>query len=202
VVERDIRDLADIEGRTAVPRLLKIIAQRSGEVQNISALGREARIPHTTLTRYIALLEAVFLVHSVPAWETGLGHRTIQAPRLFLLDPGVENHLKGSPGTLLTLAAAELKKQAAWSDAGLKLVHFRSVRRYECPLVLEDAQGRIIAFTLTEEAAAGPEDFRPLEFLADLAGGRFRFGFALHTGARAHWRDDRLAALPITALWA
>lgn len=201
VVERDVRDLAEIDGKTALPRLLKLLAAQSGETLNIAALSRASGIAHTTLTRYISLLEAVFLIHQAPAWETGLGHRTIRAARCFLSDTGLQSHLTGAPGSLLTLAAAELRKQAAWSDAQPRLMHFRSIRRYECPLVLEDAAGRIVAFTLTEEPGAGPEDFQPLDFLADLAEDRFAFGYVLHTGSAAQQRDERTATLPITALW-
>ena len=46
----------------ALPNLLKLLAARASSLLNLSDVGRDAGLPHTTLTRYLALLETVFLV--------------------------------------------------------------------------------------------------------------------------------------------
>ena len=59
------------------------------------AMWNDIGLPHTTLTRYLALLETVFLVHRLPAWSRNLGQRLVKAPKLHLADAGLSCHLLG-----------------------------------------------------------------------------------------------------------
>jgi predicted AAA+ superfamily ATPase len=66
--------------------LLKLLAARTPGPLNLADVGRDARLPHTTLPRYLALLETVFLVHRLPAWPRNLGQCLAKAPKLHLVD--------------------------------------------------------------------------------------------------------------------
>jgi predicted AAA+ superfamily ATPase len=68
LLQRDIRDLAAIEGLKELPMLLYLLAGRAGNLFNLSELSRIAKIPGTSLKRYIALLEAIFLITYIPSW--------------------------------------------------------------------------------------------------------------------------------------
>jgi predicted AAA+ superfamily ATPase len=212
LIERDIRDIADIEGLAALPRLLRRLAGEVGDTLNLSSASRETGIPHTTLTRYISLLEAVFLLWPVPSWESGLSHRTIKAARLSFVDSGLHAFLLGLTEArvtaepelgwraLLNFATMELRKQASWSSVRPGVFHFRSIRRYEVPLLLEAPDGRIIGLCVTEESAASPADFEALRFLESLAEDRFVFGAVLHLGDEVQVVSDRLGAVPLGSL--
>jgi len=67
ILQRDVRDLARVDGLHALPNLLKLLAARTSGLLNLADVSRDAGLPHTTLTRYLALLETVFLVHRLPA---------------------------------------------------------------------------------------------------------------------------------------
>ncbi|MFQ5780522.1 MAG: ATP-binding protein, partial [Nitrospiria bacterium] len=95
ILQRDIRDLANIEGLTEMPRLLALLATRLGGLLNMSELSRASVIPHTTLKRYLALLEASFLMKPLPAWHTHLGKRLVKSPKIHLVDTGLAAHLTG-----------------------------------------------------------------------------------------------------------
>jgi len=62
MLQRDIRDLANIADVTAVPRLLSVVAARAGGLLNFADLSRSVALPQTTLKRYFALLEGTLLV--------------------------------------------------------------------------------------------------------------------------------------------
>lgn len=206
LIERDIRDIADIEGLAALPRLLRRLAGEVGDTLNLSSASRETGIPHTTLTRYVALLEAVFLLWPVPSWESGASHRAIKAARLCFVDSGLHAHLLGlTPDRvgrreLLNFATMEVRKQASWSSVRPSIVHFRSIRRYEVPIVLEAADGRIAGLCVTEESSPAVEDFEALRFLEELAGERFAFGAVLHAGSEVARVSDKLAGVPLASL--
>ncbi|MDR1853345.1 MAG: hypothetical protein LBR05_00360, partial [Azoarcus sp.] len=60
--------LANVEQLTEMPNLVQLLAHRSGGLLNFAELSRSAGIPQTTLKRYFALLETLFLLHRLPAW--------------------------------------------------------------------------------------------------------------------------------------
>lgn len=52
LLQRDVRDMSNIEGLTAMPRLLSLLASRVGSLLNYSDLSRGHCMPYTTLRRY------------------------------------------------------------------------------------------------------------------------------------------------------
>ena len=80
ILQRDVRDLANIEQLTEVPNLLQLIATRSASLLNFAELSRTADLAQSTLKRYFALLEMLFLVVRLPSWERNPGKRLVKAP--------------------------------------------------------------------------------------------------------------------------
>jgi predicted AAA+ superfamily ATPase len=214
ILQRDVRDLASIEGLGQLPRLLALLASRTAGLLNFSDLSRSLAIPQSTLKRYFALLEATHLVRPLPAWSTNLGLRLAKAPKLFLGDVGLAAHLVGADvrrlqddgplmGALLeNLVAMELTKQASWSDAAPALFHFRTATGHEVDLVLEDASGRIVGVETKASRTVSGHDFKGLRALAAAAGKRFLRGvvLAMHDEPVSFGPD--LWAIPMSSLWA
>jgi len=213
LIQRDIRDLANIDGVTVLPRLLGLLAARSSATLNVADLARDAAIPQTTLTRYLGLLTATFLVRTVPAWSANLGKRLVKAPRIHLTDTGLASHLLGlAPvrftrepqhlGPLLeTFVTMELLKQIPRSRARPNLFHLRTHTGQEVDLLLEDAGGRVVGIEVKAAATLRSEDFRGLRALEEATGKRFVRGVVLYGGAEPVPFGPRLLALPIDTLW-
>ena len=81
ILQRDVRDLANIERLSEIPRLLALLASRAGQLVNVADLARTLAIPPTTLKRYMALMEMTFLVRLLPAWFSNVGKRLAKAPK-------------------------------------------------------------------------------------------------------------------------
>lgn len=64
ILQRDIRDLAHIEGLTQMPNLLKLLSSRATAHLNYSEISRSSGLPQSTLKRYMTLLEATFLIQT------------------------------------------------------------------------------------------------------------------------------------------
>ena len=213
ILQRDVRDLSNIEGLTTLPRLLTLLATRIGGLLNVADIGRSLSLPYTTLTRYMSLLEALFLLHPLPAWSTNLGKRLVKSPKLFFVDTGLAAALIGCDEARLareaTLRGAlfehfvvtELAKQATWSAARPHLFHFRTTAGEEVDIVLERRSGEIVGVEVKASSTVGADDFRGLRRLQQMAGSRFMRGVVLHTGDEALSFGDRLEALPMGSLW-
>ncbi len=138
LLQRDVRDLANIEALSTMPRLLSLLATRLCALVNFAELSRSTGLPQSTLKRYMALLEATFLVQLLPAWSGNLSKRLVKAPKLLLCDTGLATHALGlAPGLnkgrveyagalLENFVAVELNKQATWSQERVQLYHFRT----------------------------------------------------------------------------
>ena len=213
ILQRDVRDLANIERLSEIPRLLALLASRAGELLNVADLARTLGIPQTTLKRYLALMEMTFLVRLLPAWFSNLGKRLAKAPKLLLADTGLLSHLIDADASRLrrdrtllghvleNFVALELIKQLGWSDRRCRLHHFRTESGAEVDLVLEDRAGRLVGVEVKSAASVRQQDFRGLEALARLSGERFVRGVALCTGTTVVPFGRNLFALPVSQLW-
>ena len=214
LLQRDVRDLARVETLHALPNLLKLLATRASGLLNLADVGRDTSLPHTTLTRYLALLETVFLVHRLPAWSPNLGKRLVKAPKLHLVDTGLACHLVGADprrlnedrtwlGRILeTFAVGELRKQVSWTDPRMTLYHFRTAAGSEVDVVLEKSNGSVAAVEVKASATVGTSDFAALQALRDPLGQRFQSGIVLYLGDQVIPFGDKLWLVPLPALWA
>ncbi|MDX2179188.1 MAG: ATP-binding protein [Bryobacteraceae bacterium] len=208
ILERDVRDLANIEGLTAMPRLLTLLASRLGGLLNFASLSTDMAMPQTTLKRYLTLLETVFLIRLLPPWHTNLGLRLIKSPKLYLLDSGLAAHLSGAtPEQIRTqprwsgplfenFIVMELTKQASWSKRPPGLFHYRSLAGQEVDILVESPAGQVVGIEVKAAASVGAQDFRGLKSLAEAIGKKFHRGIVLYAGDEAVAFGDRLWAVP------
>ena len=213
ILQREVSHLAQIEGLTALPRLLSLLAVRNSSLLNFSELSRSTAIPQTTLKRYMSLLETTFLIQTVPPWSGNLTKRLVKSPKIFLTDTGLLGHLLGlranpeindSPylGPLLeNFVIMELQKQISWCQERTQLFHFRTQTGQEVDIILEDAQGRLVAIEVKASATVASQDFKSIKFLAEEVGKKFHRGLVLYTGKESIPFGPRLQALPVDALW-
>ena len=68
-------------------------------------------------------------------------------------------------------------------------------------MIVELADGRVIAFEVKADAAPAADAGRHLRWLRDSVGERFVVGVVLHTGPRVLRYPDGILAVPICAFW-
>jgi predicted AAA+ superfamily ATPase len=213
LMQRDIRDLARIEALRSLPRLLGLLAARSGALLNTASLSRDAGLPQTTLRRYLTLFEATYLVSPLPSWSANLGKRLVKSPKLYMVDTGVLCHLVGvraqrllGDGNLLgpvleTFVVGELTRQVSWSRTLPRLHHYRTHAGAEIDIILESRDGRVAAVEVKAAASVRATDFKSMRFLMEKLDQRFVAGVVLYLGDEVVPFGERLWALPVAALW-
>ena len=213
LIERDVTELAVIERRGELRRLLALLAGRSGALLVPATLATQSGIPRTTLNRYLELLAAVFLIKQIPAWSGGPTQRAIGTPKLAYVDSGLACHLLGQDASRLgepggsagpmmeNFVLMELARQLAWSNERVRLYHYRTKDNIEVDAVLESADGRVVAVEVKAGSTIRAEDLAGLRHLAERLGSRFVAGYVLYSGQQSLPYGDRLRALPIDALW-
>ena len=89
VLIRDLRDIADIEKLTELPKFVRLLAEHSGQLVNYSQFGSSINVSYKTGQRYVGLLEQVFLVQTLQPWYTNALKRIAKTPKLHFLDSGL-----------------------------------------------------------------------------------------------------------------
>lgn len=217
VIERDVMELSRVRQRDMLPRLLRQLAARSGQVLNIAGVTQAVGLEKSTAENYIKLLEAVFLIQRLPAWGVTLGSRVSRHPKLHLVDAGVmawllnltpEKIALGDPASLTeyghlveTFAVGEILKQLSWWDGPVSVGHFRTATGDEVDLVVERDDGQVIAFEIKAGSRLHEGDLRGLRKLKERLGQRLEASVVLYTGEYAYTPGDDIAVVPLDSLW-
>lgn len=215
MVQRDLRDLADIERLTEIPALLSSLAARVRAPLNKTEVSSSVGIPRTSLDRYLTLLEHVFLVRKLPAWHSNRIKQISKSPKLLVSDSALLVQLLRAnrrrldeDETLLgpvleCFVGMELAKQLAASPRRASLLHMRTAKGAEVDFVIEGADGRSAAVEVKSSATVRRSDFKHLAGMRDRLGEeRFVRGVVLYAGGERLSFGERLEAWPLSTLWA
>jgi len=212
--ERDLHAIADLHKEHEMLRLLSVLATRSSNLLRYANVADSLELDEKTVKSYIGLLEAIFLVRTVPAWRPGFLARVLHTPKIYITDSGLLAHLLGAneqrlaaddrlTGIVLeTFVAMELMKHASWSDVDPQIYHFRDRHGGEVDLVLEDRSGRVVGVEVKAKVSLSQNDTKTLAKLRDALGPQFVAGAVIHTGEQTLPLGDRLWAVPVSGLWA
>ena len=145
--------LSEIERPAQLRALLRLLAARSGQLLVGHSLSNDLGVSASTVYRYIGLLDAVFLIKSVPAWSRNVSHRAVRSSKLAFVDSGIAANLLGADARTLVRPGApigplleafvlmELARQLTWTGRRVELSHYRTRDGVEVDAVLEDRAG-------------------------------------------------------------
>ncbi|HSG43356.1 MAG TPA: ATP-binding protein [Anaerolineales bacterium] len=94
-LERDLRQVAQIDALLDFRRVMELAALRSGQLINQSELARCARLSQPTTHRYLKLLETTHLFDRLPAYTASRTTRLLKSPKAFFNDPALAVFLSG-----------------------------------------------------------------------------------------------------------
>jgi hypothetical protein len=213
LIARDVRQVSEIERPTDMRRLVNLVAASIATLAVPGALANRLQLPLSTVKRYLDLLDLLFVIRRVPAWSTNMTTRAIATPKLMVSDSGLAAHLSGLTLRRLRLPTApigpllenfvlgELARQLTWTEAPVRLYHYRDRDQYEVDAVLERASGELVAIEVKAAETVRNDDFRGIRHLQRRVGEQLVAGIVLYAGGQSLPFGHRLRALPISALW-
>ncbi len=213
ILQRDIRDIAKINGLTALPNLLSLLAARAAALFNFADFSRVSTIPQSTLKRYMSLLEMTFLVHKLPAWSSNINKRLLKSPKVILNDSALHCFLinynpeektvnETQIGSILeNFVIMELWKEISWSVIRPDIFHFRTQTGHKVDVVLQNAAGQLAAIEVKSKSSVSKNDFKGLEVLKESLGERFIKGILFYSGEKILPFGKKLFAVPISLIW-
>jgi hypothetical protein len=208
-VERDLRQLAQIDALLDFRRLLKISALRVGRLANQAQMARDAGLSHATAHRYLNLLETSFLVARVSPYSVSRTKRLMKTPKLYLGDVGLAAHLAGigdgrelrarelSGGLLENIVWHHLQCWADLSENPANVLFWRTAAGEEVDFVVE-TRGRLLPIEVKSTTTLRPDDLRHLHAFLDEYRDSCRVGVVLYGGEECRVLAPRVAAVPLS----
>jgi uncharacterized protein len=213
IVQRDVRDIAEVEKLDQLPRLLQALAHQSGQLTNFTQIGGQIGMDDKTTRKYTGILEQLFLVQRVSPWFRNELKRLIKTPKLHFVDSGllaallaltaeqIAKNRSAFGAVLETFVFSEVMKQTTWSEDSYTLHHYRDKDQDEADIVVENEQGALVGIEVKASATVHASDFKGMRKLLDICGDDLKLGLVLYDGTKIVPFGDRLFAAPISCLW-
>jgi predicted AAA+ superfamily ATPase len=205
-LERDLRQLAQVQSLPDFQRLLALLALHSAQVLNETALSRKLAVSQATVHRHIGLVEVSNLLFRLPAWTVNRGKRVTKRPKLHLADPGLAAFLAGlhsadevrearESGALFeSLVWQQLRVLASLMERPARLHHWRSSDGKEVDLVLSSGR-KLLAFECKWTERPLASDARHLRLFRELHP-ECAVGVVVHAGSRIEHLGGGIVAIP------
>lgn len=205
-LERDLRELSQVESLVDFRKVMKALALRSGNLINQSEIARDTNTSQPTVYRYISLLEVSFLAERLPAFAVNRTKRLIKTPKAYCIDPGLTAFLMGFYDKESLLASREigsifetliflhLKILSQLTIPKANLYYWRTATGDEVDFVFEYGR-KLIAFE-----AKFAEDIRYREasnlkvFLEEYP--ETHLGIILYKGSSVKFLHEKIIAMP------
>ena len=94
-LERDVRNLLKIQELAKFEIFIKICAGLTGQIVNLSNISNQCGISHNTVTSWLKILEASFIIKLLPPFSRNINKRLIKAKKLYFLDSALASFLLG-----------------------------------------------------------------------------------------------------------
>lgn len=88
-LERDVRDLLRIKDQMQFMLFMKLCAARVGSIFNASELAAQLGVDSKTVTNWLSVLQASYLVTLLPPYYENISKRLVKSPKLYFNDPGL-----------------------------------------------------------------------------------------------------------------
>jgi len=94
-VERDVNQIANIKHRREFDMFLRVLAGRTGQLINCQSIANDIGVSVPTIKNWISVLEACFIITTLPCYYRNFGKRFVKAPKIYFTDVGMLTHLLG-----------------------------------------------------------------------------------------------------------
>lgn len=213
LIQRDVRDVADIEKLDLLPRFLRALAQTAGQMCNYTQLGGHVGLDSKTASRYVGVFEQMYLLKRIEVWARNRLNRVLKTPKLQFIDSGllatmldlssseVATDRTRFGNILETFVFGELLKHKSSAEGDYRIMYYRDADQVEVDFVIENAAGQLLGVEIKATATVKESDLKGLRKLASLAGEQFRLGVLLYDGQETLPLGGGIWAAPLSTLW-
>jgi len=191
-IERDIRQLKQIDNIPALQRLIYLCAGRIGQQINYASLATEVGVNATTIQTWLDLLQKNYVIYFLKPYYNNFNKRIVKAPKLYFTDTGLACWL------LSVQTPAEIDKVSLYKGAlfenfiinemlksrfntGKKnnLYYFRDSNGNEVDVIIDNGN-ELLAVEIKSAQTIATEFFKGLDYWKKISG--HSNGYLIYTG--------------------
>lgn len=151
-VERDVRQLLEVENQQAFETFVRLLAGRVGQLVNFESMAGDVGVSSVTLKKWLSVLEASYIVFRLHPYYENFGKRLVKTPKVYFTDVGLAARLLGIDtaeqverdplfgGLFENLVVSEAVKWLAASRRAANFYFFRDNNGLEIDLLMETAR--------------------------------------------------------------
>ncbi|MDR1543307.1 MAG: ATP-binding protein [Prevotellaceae bacterium] len=148
-IERDIRELTNVQDERLFLTFLKVVAARTGQLLNYADIAKDVGIAENTVKSWISLLLTSGLVFLLQPYHNNLTNRAIKTPKLHFMDTGLCAYLCGwtsaetlsvgamSGAIFESYVVGEIMKSYIHNNVQAHFYFYRDKEKQEIDLVIE-----------------------------------------------------------------
>ena len=92
-LDKDVRELINVRDMTQFHTFLRLCAGRIGSLFNASELASEVGVAVNTITAWLSVLEASYIIFRLQPWSENTRKRLVKSPKLYFCDTGLACYL-------------------------------------------------------------------------------------------------------------
>lgn len=170
-LERDVKSITNVGDLEGYRRFFSLCAGRCGQILDQESLANDCGISHTTVRRWLSVLEASFQIILLRPYFRNFNKRLIKRPKLYFTDTGVICYLLGirSASEIIThplrgalfenYIVSSLFKSMTHRRRFDRLYYWRESNKLEVDVLIED-QSRVDAFEVKSSETFLPEQLQ------------------------------------------
>jgi predicted AAA+ superfamily ATPase len=194
-IERDLHDVANIRNLDNFMRLYLMLALRSGNLLNKSALGRDSDLDVKTLENYLGILGNTYQINLLKPYFSNAMKRLVKMPKLYMLDSGVLCHLLKitTPEALYasrdkgaiyeTFVMSELIKANTSADQPVEMSFYRTSDGKEIDFILDNGN-QLVTVEIKASQSVSSSDFKHIKSFISEQPNRVKQGIVMYLGER------------------
>lgn len=192
-IQRDLRSMINVKDLLLFEKFMKLCAGRIGNIFDASSLANEVGVASPTISHWLSILEASYIVFRLQPYYENFGKRVIKSPKLYFLDTGLAsylldiespNHLSKSAfrGALFeNFIILELIKHRYNQGKDHNLYFYRDNNQNEIDVIFKLAD-KLIPIEIKSAQTYHEQFLKGLKFFKKITGDRMPTGFVVYAG--------------------
>lgn len=180
-VERDVSKLINLKDRRQFEAFMRVLAGRVGQLLNCDSISVEVGVSSITIRHWISILEASYIVFTLPPYYRNYGKRFVKTPKVYFIETGLLAYLLGirepsqvvrDPvfgGIFENMVVAEMRKKHLNSGLRGNMYFIRDQNGKEIDLVIEEAR-RIHLYEIKSGSEMTPSFARNIKSYREVLG--------------------------------
>lgn len=178
-IERDVKDLINIENENSFLKFIQITASRTGQLLNYNDMANNVGVSVPTIKSWLSVLESSGLIYLLQPYYNNTTTRLVKTPKMYFLDTGLCSYLSGcytpeileksimSGAIFETYVVSEILKSYWHNGIEPRIYFYRDNNQKEVDILIEE-NGKIYPIEVKKTASPSKNDIRHFSVLNKL----------------------------------